>query len=94
MAKGNTLSVYERIRDWLDAPRYCPDCGRVIVVVNMGAYDKKTGAPRDLWVWQCPEVHLTVTHRGITRAEQRGDAIHPYGEGRPRWHRRRAEVTG
>ena len=81
------MNLWTRFLDWLDAPRYCPDCGEGIWVKNEPEFDPKTGTAKDHWVWSCPEVHLTVTHRGIVRAEQSGDAIHPYGTGRPRWHR-------
>lgn len=79
------MSLLDRVRVFFDAPQFCPDCGKPIEVESEPTFDARTGARKDNWVWHCPEVTLTVTHRGIVRAEQRGDSIHPYGSDRPRW---------
>jgi hypothetical protein len=79
--------LLERIRAAFDAPRFCPDCGQTIRVKAVDTFDPKTGAPVPRWVWSCPDVDLTVTHSGVRRVAQSGYTIHPWGEGRPRWHR-------
>jgi len=81
------MNIWDKFKDWLDYPEFCSDCGQHIVVDNRYSFDDKTGKQKENWVWHCPKVDLTVTHRGVVRASQTGDCIHPYGDGRPRWHK-------
>lgn len=84
---GGRVRLADGGRECLDAPRFCPDCGKPIYIRNEPDYDPRSGVSKDHWVWSCPDVSLTVTHRGIVRASQWADSVHPYGEGRPHWHR-------
>lgn len=80
------MSLWSRIQDWADAPRFCRDCGRPIEVEDLEAFDEKTGETKERWVWHCPEVYAGGSPNQIVWS-QSGDVIHPYGHGRPRWHR-------
>lgn len=77
------MSVLSRLLDWMDTPRFCPDDGKEIEVENIGAYNERTGAAEDDWIWHCPGVS-TDDGRVWT---QRGDRVHIHGHGQPRWHR-------
>jgi hypothetical protein len=80
------VSVIERIRDRLDAPRFCPDDGQPIKVRNIPRFDGTTGESKDRFFWMCPEVYLSVGE-GRLHWEQTGYHVHVHGTGRPRWHR-------
>ncbi|HEY6568586.1 MAG TPA: hypothetical protein VI341_13805 [Actinomycetota bacterium] len=85
------MAALDRIRDWFDAPRFCPDDGQPISVTNKPRFDPKTGAKRDSWYWRCPDV--SVYHEGGSiQWSQRGThSVHVHGQGRPRWFREEAD---
>jgi len=86
--------MMRRILDWFDSPRFCPDCGDPIKVVDLaGSFDPRTGKPKHRWVWKCPDVMVDIGDSG-TYAEQWGvNHIHAWGRGRPRWHAALEEPT-
>jgi len=86
--------MMRRILDWFDSPRFCPDCGDPIKVVDLpGSFDPRTGKPKHRWVWKCPSVLVDISDSG-TYAEQWGvNHIHAWGRGKPRWHAAREEPT-
>jgi hypothetical protein len=81
------MSLLSRLRDWFDDPRYCPDCGKTIVVVDAGGFNEKTGAPEHLWYWTCPDTHISVYlfPSGGSEVTRYGGERHVWGRGRPRW---------
>jgi len=81
------MSVWGRLLDWLDDPRYCPDCGRSIEVECQPRFDEQTGEARGRWIWRCPEVYVVASHRAVI-ATWHGSLRHVWGQGRPRWHQK------
>ncbi len=82
------MSALSRLLDWFDAPRFCSVDGQPIKVNEITAFDARTGQPHSTWTWSCPDVYLETEDGSLRHAEQRGsDFIHPFGLGRPRWHR-------
>lgn len=80
--------MINRVRDWLDAPRFCHDDGQPISVRSIPAFDERTGEQHDRWYWSCPDVRVSVSvGGGSVTWSQSGDHIHAHGQGRPRWHR-------
>lgn len=86
------MSVLDWLRDWFDAPRFCPDDGKLIEVVNRPRFDPKTGTAHDSWYWHCPEVWFSHEGGRITWTQTGSDGVHAHGQGRPRWHRLSVEV--
>jgi hypothetical protein len=81
------MSLWSRLLDAFDAPRFCKGCGRAIVVERDG-FDPKTGEPAAHWYWACPSLSVDLyTNGSIRQVEWRGGGSHDYGTGRPRWHR-------
>lgn len=86
------MRLLERIRESLDAPRFCPSCGKAIEVESRPRFHERTGEPRDIWYWHCPDVSVSVDGGAIQWEQRAVHRVDEHGQGRPRWHRLAAEA--
>lgn len=79
------MSIADRVLDWFDAPRFCPDDGEPIEVTSHPRFDPNTGGPHDSWYWHCPDVTFDDEGGAITWRQWGVSNVHAHGTGRPRW---------
>lgn len=85
--------MLDRLRDWFDAPRFCPDDGKPIEVTNRPRFDAKTGESHESWYWHCPQVWFDHEGGRITWSQHGSHGVHVHGTGRPRWHAKAQEYV-